>query len=171
MIVKVEIPRIIPAPRKDSVIYYTSPVQAQTAGTLTRQKSLERQRSQRAELDEDAFDLSKEYRRIDEIYEKEREKRQRSRLQEEEKRRHNYVPTMAKSPVPGDRYDSVYEDPFNFSPGRPRSASPSSLKFGRQTRARSTSSHGDYYEVSELKGPARALYSFKAQNPRYEYEA
>lgn len=132
------------------------------AGTLERQKSLERQRSRTAEREDD-FDLMKEYRRIDEIYERERDKRQKNQLAEEERRRHNYVPI--KSPIPSDRYDSVYEDPFKFNPGRPRSVSPGALASGRYDRGRSSSAHSNYAE-QELKGPCRALYPFTAQNPR-----
>lgn len=144
---------------KDFTPTYTSPSRI---GTLERQKSLERRRSRTIDND-DEFDLMKEYRRIDEIYEKERDKRQKNLQMEEERRRHNYIPI--KSPIPSDRYDSVYEDPFNFSPGRPRSASPGALAFGQHNRTRSTSAHSNYSE-HELNGPCRALYSFTAQNSR-----
>ncbi|XP_055335654.1 sorbin and SH3 domain-containing protein 1-like isoform X4 [Paramacrobiotus metropolitanus] len=139
-----------------------------SGGSLERQKSLERQRSldrQRSRTSDrdDELDLMSEYRHIDEIYEREKERRHKVQQAEEERRRHHYVPI--KSPIPSDRYDSVYEDPFKFAPGRPRSASPGSVAFGRHDRARSSSVHSTYPD-SELIGPCRALYSFAAQNPR-----
>ena len=143
--------------------YYSTPIRPFT-GTLERRKS--RTNTAASDYDDTEFDLQSEYRKIDEIYEREREKRQRSQAVEEDKRRHNYVPTLTRSPVPGDRYDSVYDDPFSCRPGRPRSVSPGvALGLGRRDRARSTSSQGEYMD-SALVGPARALYNFTAQNPR-----
>ena len=121
----------------------------------SRSKSIDRQRSTASDYSDD-FDLLKEYQRIDEIYEKERERRQNRKEQEEQRHKHNYFPTIAGiSPVAGDRYDSVYEDPFKLSSARPQSVSPATIGHGTGRE-----------QPAALVGSARAIYAFRAQNPR-----